>query len=135
VRLSLLPTVLVALLAFFVSPQVAAQPTATLTANTGTYAATGGQVVFSATINYSTLAEPSALGFSLTIPMGWAVVGTGGANVPQVEPRAGSTGALEYAFTSPPAQSASFSITATYPAGLVVDQTIFASAVYPRRSP
>ncbi len=131
VRLSLFPTVLVALLAFFVSPQVAAQPTATLTANTGTYAATGGQVVFTATINYATAAEPaSALGFSLTIPTGWALVSVGGPNVPQVGPRGGSTGALEYAFTSPPAGSASFTITASYPAGLVGDQTIFASAVY-----
>jgi hypothetical protein len=130
VRLSHFPTVLVALLAFFVSSHVAAQPTATLTANVTTYAPTGGQVVFSATINYATVAEPSALGFSLTIPMGWALVSTGGANTPQLRPPAGTTGALDYAFTSPPAQSASFTITASYPAGLVGDQTTFASAVY-----
>lgn len=130
VRLSHFPTVLVALLAFFVSSQVSAQPTASLTANATTYASTGGQVVFTATINYSTVAAPTALGFALTVPTGWALVGTAGPNVPEIRPSAGTTGSLEYAFTSAPAGSASFAITVSYPAGLVGNQTMFASAVY-----
>ncbi len=130
VRLSLFPTVLIALLAFFVSSHVSAQPTASLTANVATYAATGGQVVFTATIEYSSVAAPTALGYALTVPTGWALVSTAGPNAPEIRPSAGTTGSLEYAFTSAPAGSASFAITVSYPAGLVGNQTVFASAVY-----
>ena len=76
---------------------------------------------------------PTALGFLFNIPAGWALVSTGGANVPQTAPLVGTTATLEYAYTSFPANVASFTVTVSYPAGLVGNQTITPEAIY--RSP
>ena len=82
----------------------------------------------------ATVPTPTALGFLFNLPAGWALVSTGGANVPQTVPVVGTTASLEYAYSSFPANSASFTVTVSYPAGLpLVNQTITASAIY--RSP
>jgi hypothetical protein len=76
---------------------------------------------------------PTALGFLFNLPAGWALVSTGGANVPQTAQPVGTTAILEYAYSSFPANVASFTVTVSYPAGLVGNQTITPSAIY--RSP
>ncbi len=107
-----------------------AQLSASLTSNVTVYNTAGGQVVLTASVNYRTVAAPTALGFTVTVPAGWALVSTGGSDVPQIKPSAGTTGALEYAYTSAPANQATFTLTVSYPAGLTGNQTIFSSALY-----
>ena len=81
----------------------------------------------------ATVPTPTALGFSFALPSGWALVSTGGASVPQMAPPVGTTASLEYAYNSFPAQAATFTVTVSYPAGLVGNQTISSFAIY--RSP
>jgi hypothetical protein len=83
---------------------------------------------------YATVLTPKALGFLFNLPAGWELVSTGGTNVPQVFPDVGTTASLEYAYIDFPVNSATFTVTVSYPAGLpLVNQTITASAIY--RSP
>jgi hypothetical protein len=101
--------------------------TATLTANVTKYAAGGGTVTFTAAISYGT--QPTALGFAVGLPAGWSY--TGGANEPSIKPDVGTTGTLEWAYSSGfGTGSSTFTFTANYPAGLTGNQTITASAVY-----
>jgi hypothetical protein len=81
----------------------------------------------------ATVPTPTALGFLFNLPAGWALVGTGGANVPQAAPVIGTTVSLEYAYTSFPAQAVTFAVTVSYPAGQVGNQTMSSFAIY--RSP
>lgn len=104
--------------------------TATLITPTSQLATTGGTVTFTATIGYTT--APTALGFQVELPAGWAYVG--GTGEPSIKPDAGTTGTLEWAYTSGfGASSSSFDFTVNYPADLTGAQTIAASAVF--RSP
>lgn len=81
----------------------------------------------------ATVPTPGGLGFSFGLPAGWALVSTGGANVPAVASPVGTTSTLEYAYVEFPANSATFTATVSYPSGLLVNQTITPSAIY--RSP
>jgi hypothetical protein len=47
----------------------------------------------------------------------WTLVKVDGANVPAVAPPPGSTGILEFAYTSVPVSHAAFFVTIRYPAG------------------
>ena len=81
----------------------------------------------------ATVPTPGAMGFVFGLPAGWALISTGGANVPGTAPPVGATTTLEYAYLAFPANSATFTVTVSYPSGLLVNQTITPSAIY--RSP
>ncbi|MCX6941639.1 MAG: immunoglobulin domain-containing protein [Verrucomicrobia bacterium] len=81
----------------------------------------------------ATVPTPGGLAFAFGLPAGWALVSTGGANVPAVASPVGTTTTLEYAYVEFPANSATFTATVSYPSGLLVNQTITPSAIY--RSP
>ena len=81
----------------------------------------------------ATVPTPGAMGFVFGLPAGWALISTGGANVPGTAPPIGATTTLEYAYLAFPANSATFTVTVSYPSGLLVNQTITPSAIY--RSP
>lgn len=103
---------------------------ATLVPSSSSYSPSGGTATFTATINYAT--TPTALGFVVELPAGWSY--SGGSGEPSIKPEAGTTGTLEWAYSSGfGATQSSFSFTASYPAGLTGNQTLSASAVY--RSP
>jgi len=107
--------------------------TATLTTPTSSYSAAGGQVTLNASIDYSTKTDPTALGYTITLPAGWTMVSVGGLNRPSIVPASGASGLLEFAYTSFPANSVSFSVVVAYPAGLTGNQSLSATAIY--RSP
>ena len=79
---------------------------------------------------YASVSTPSALAFTFELPAGWALVSTGGANVPPISQPAGTTKTLEYAYDAFPVNSATFTVTVSYPSGLLVNQTITPSAIY-----
>jgi drug/metabolite transporter (DMT)-like permease len=87
---------------------------ASLKADNATLAASGGNVLLTATVNYD--GEPGALGYAIALPADWSFVSVMGPNVPAITPEAGSTGMLEFAFTSVPANRAEFSVLVHYPA-------------------
>jgi hypothetical protein len=93
------------------------------------YTPAGGTLTLTGSITYAGL-SPTALGFTINLPSGWTLVSTAGTNVPASAPAAGASGALEFAYTTAPANQASFSVVVAYPAGLTGNQTIGASAVY-----
>ena len=100
--------------------------TATLTADSAIVPYAGGTVTFTATIaDYTTAA---ALGFEVTLPAGWSYVETSAG--PAVTPAAGSTGTLGWAYITIPASPATFTFTATAPAG--VGACDFAATAYLR---
>ena len=107
--------------------------TATMTSSATTYPATAGQVTLSVSINYASAAAPTALGFTIELPSGWALVSTSGTNVPEIRSRAGDVGVLEFAYASAPTGSASFAVVVSHPAGMSGQQTIRGSGLY--RSP
>ena len=101
-----------------------------MTAASTTYPATAGQVTLSVSINYASAAAPTAIGFTVDLPTGWSLVSMGGSNVPEIRPRSGDVGTLEFAYTSFPAGSAAFSLVVSHPAGLSGNQTIRGSGLY-----
>jgi hypothetical protein len=115
------------LFGFMLMSMTALGQSASLTANVTTYAPGGGTVTFTATISYAT--QPTALGFAVGLPAGWSYAG--GANEPSIKPDVGTTGTLEWAYSSGfGTGSSTFTFNANYPAGLSGNQTITASAVY-----
>jgi pectate lyase len=98
--------------------------TATLTADSAIAPYAGGTVTFTATIGDYTTA--SALGFEVTLPADWTYATTSAG--PAVTPAAGSTGTLGWAYITIPASPASFTFTATAPAGTAMPQNIAATA-------
>jgi hypothetical protein len=78
-------------------------------------AAGGGQLVLNVDIVYGE--APAALGLSIGLPAGWSFVATSGAAKPAIQPDAGTTGSLDFAWMTAPADHAAFSITVSYPAG------------------
>lgn len=107
--------------------------TATMTAGASTYPATAGQVTLNVSINYASVAAPTAIGFTMELPSGWALVSTTGANVPEIRSRVGDVGTLEFAYASLPSGSAAFRVVVSHPAGMSGPQTIRGSGLY--RSP
>lgn len=105
--------VLVSVCASFFASMAFAQ-TATFTSDTNALAAGGGTVTLTATTNYDD--PPGALGWSIELPADWALVSTSGPNVPAISPEPGSSGTLEFAFTTLPAQRAEFTVQVRYPA-------------------
>ena len=107
---------------FLVTAGAAFAQNATLTADATALAPAGGQVTFAAAVSYD--GQPSALGWAIALPADWTLVSVAGANVPEVSPAAGSTGALEFAYTAAPAAKAEFSVIVRYPAGTATAKAV-----------
>jgi hypothetical protein len=89
--------------------------TANLTTRTNDLSPNGGELTLLAALGYNE--RPAALGWSIPLPAGWSMVRVGGGEGPQVVPEPGTTGTLEFAYTSVPDYMASFAVTVRYPAG------------------
>jgi hypothetical protein len=87
---------------------------AMLTADNSSLAPSGGTVVLTATASYD--GEPGALGWAIVLPADWTLVSVSGPHVPAIAPEAGTTGTLEFAYTSVPAGRAEFTVLVRYPA-------------------
>ena len=104
--------------------------TATLTSSMTNLSASGGQLVLTATTSYAGL-TPTAIGWTITLPTGWAIVGVAG-DTPSFAPAAGTTGSADFAYVSFPANSATFTVTVSYPA---TSDSATVNAVCSYRSP
>jgi Immunoglobulin I-set domain. len=113
------------LLLFFAAALVAsAQPSATLTANAGTYEPAGGTLTFTSTLTYTGL-TPSVYAFSVQLPTGWKLVSQSlGAGLTASASPIANDNLLEWAFSAFPANQASWSFVVTYPAGTSGAQTV-----------
>jgi hypothetical protein len=89
--------------------------TASLTAAARALAPGGGEIALQAALGYN--GKPSALGWSIVLPEGWSMARVDGAQAPQVAPEPGTTGALEFAYTTVPDYMANFAVIVHYPAG------------------
>ncbi len=98
-----------------------------LTAESSRLSSYGGTVKIAASVTYEQ--APGALGWSITLPIGWSLVETSGAQTPEIAPSAGAVSKLEWAFVSIPNSSAQFEFTVSYPAGLRQTQRISADVV------
>jgi hypothetical protein len=97
-----------------------------LTPSTTNLSGSGGTVTFTASISYT--GTPSVLAFTATLPDGFSYVS--GTNEPTVHPSTGTTGELGWAYTSTvPANSTTFTFTATYSSGLNGLQPLTSSVV------
>jgi len=111
---------------------VALAQTIMLTPNTTQLSSAGGNVTFTASIAYSS--SPSTLGFSVTLPAGWqylggtSIAGTNPAE-PVITPVVGRVGTLDWAFVTPPANGATFTFTASYPANSLGNPLLTSTAV------
>lgn len=88
--------------------------TASLTADHAALAPSGGTIALTATVNYE--GEPGAVGWSIALPGEWSLVSVTGPNVPAIIPETGSTGTLEFAYTTVPNARAEFTVLVRYPA-------------------
>ena len=75
----------------------------------------GGEVTLAVEIGYE--AAPAAMGMELALPAGWSLVGFAGEDAPSITSRAGTTGAVECAWTQAPQGGAAFKLKLAYPAG------------------
>ena len=94
--------------------------TASLSSDISVLAHSGGTLVLRATADYP--AEPGALGWAIALPADWSLVALNGPQMPAIAPAAGSTGTLEFAFTTVPANRAEFSVLVRYPANAASTQ-------------
>lgn len=123
---------IVGALAWALLGAVALAQTIVLTPNTTQLSSAGGNVTFTATISYG--ATPSTLGFSVTLPTGWqylggtSIPGTSPAE-PVITPVVGRVGTLDWAFVTPPANGATFTFTASYPASSLGNPLLTSNAV------
>ena len=107
---------------FLLTAGAAFAQNATLQADATALAPAGGQVTLTASVSYD--GQPSALGWAIALPGDWTLVSVAGANVPEVSPAVGSTGALEFAYTAAPAAKAEFSVVVRYPAGTAIAKAV-----------
>lgn len=99
----------------FLYATLAFAQTATLTADSTTLAPDGGTVQLVAAVSYE--ATPGAIGWSIVLPEGWALASVGGGDVPAISAEPGAKGTVEFAYTTPPAGRAEFTLVVRYPAG------------------
>ena len=114
----------------FMSGHVFGQ-TASLTASASRITTSTGQLTLTARADYAGL-TPSAMGWLITLPSGWSMGALAG-DVPNVTPAAGSTGTLEFAYSSFPTNAAQFTITLIYPAQSA--GTVSVGSTFTYRSP
>ena len=60
----------------------------------------------------------------IALPSDWTLVSVSGANAPEISPDVGSTGTLEFAYTSAPAGRAEFNVVVRYPAGATTAKAV-----------
>lgn len=96
--------------------------TATFTADTTALAPGGGRVALTATVTYEQL--PGALGWSIVLPADWSLLSVSGDPVPGIAPEVGSSGTLEFAYFTIPAQRAEFKLVVQYPAGATTAKAV-----------
>lgn len=97
-----------------IAASVAFAQNASLSSDTSVMAQSGGTLVLRATADYE--GEPGALGWSIVLPADWSLVAVNGPHAPNIAPEAGSTGTLEFAYTTVPAARAEFAVIVRYPA-------------------
>jgi uncharacterized delta-60 repeat protein len=95
-------------------------------ATVGAYYVPGGTLTVLNTLTYS--GDASVLAWSVSLPAGWSFVSDGGA-VGDIKPAVGTTGALDWAWTSPPAGSVTFSYTVAVPSSAVGRKSLAAVAL------
>ncbi len=95
---------------------------ASLVSDTSVLAQSGGTLVLRATADYD--GEPGALGWAIALPADWSLVAVNGPQAPAIAPEAGSTGTLEFAYTSVPAGRAEFAVIVRYPANAASTQAV-----------
>jgi hypothetical protein len=102
-----------------------AASTATLVPDSNYLLPGGGTVTLTASLaGYP--GTTSAVGWAVVLPTGWAYVS--GTNEPNVKPTAGATGTAEWAYVTIP-DSASFTFTVSYPAGIAADRSLTSSVI------
>ncbi len=101
---------------------VAFAQTASLKADAAALMPSGGSVTFTAAATYD--GQPAALGWAIALPSDWALVSVSGANVPEISPDVGSSGTLEFAYTSAPAGRSEFNVVVRYPAGATTAKAV-----------
>ncbi len=95
---------------------VGAAEAGSLTASHGAPEYVGGKpLAVSVQIAYD--AAPTAMGFRVFIPSGWKYLSAEGTDLPDIRPRAGAAGTLEFAWLRAPVSPASFSYTVEVPEG------------------
>lgn len=102
-----------------------AEPVATLSGDKAQLSPQGGTITLTASSTYD--ANPAALGWEITLPPEWSLVGVAGASVPDIAPSKGSTGTMEFAYVNIPAGKAEFSFEVSYPAnsaGVSVESSV-----------
>ena len=109
-RMNLLRIVLLGL----ITTAWAAAQSATLSADLAKLSPTGGNLAITATVIYDS--TPGAIGWSVKLPDGWALLTTSGPDLPAVKPDHGAVGTLEWAYTAIPPNRAQFLFTVGYPA-------------------
>lgn len=90
-----------------------AEPAASLSGDKTQLSPQGGTVTLTASSTYDI--NPAALGWEITLPADWSLVGVAGASVPDIAPSKGSTGTMEFAYVNIPAGKAEFSFEVAYP--------------------
>lgn len=103
-----------ALASIVASVGAASAQTAQLSVDSAVLDARGGTVRVLAALHYTD--RPDAIGWSIALPAGWSLQAVGGGSPPQIQPAPGSTGALEFAYTTAPDLAATFEVTVRYPA-------------------
>ena len=86
----------------------------------------GGTVTVTNTLTFA--AGATGLGWKATLPLGWSLVSDAG-TLGDVRPVVGTVGALEWAWTTPPASPLTFSYTVRIPSGVAGDQFIASSGI------
>ena len=87
----------------------------------------GGSLTMEIRSTYSG-AAPQQLAWSIILPAGFSY--QGGQNEPSVKPQVGTTGTLEWAYSTIPASGAVFTVRLAYAAGLGGIQPIYATLIY-----
>jgi hypothetical protein len=122
---SLFSVLLLALAIPGLAANTLAASTATLTPDSQYLLPGGGTVTLTANLaGYP--GTTSAVGWAVNLPAGWSYVS--GTGEPGVKPAANATGTLEWAYITIP-DSASFSFTVSYPAGLTTAQSVTSSVI------
>ncbi len=101
---------------------VAFAQTASLKADVAALIPSGGSVTLTAAATYD--GQPAALGWAIALPSDWTLVSVSGVNIPEISPDVGSTGTLEFAYTSAPAGRAEFNVVVRYPAGATTAKAV-----------
>jgi hypothetical protein len=116
----------IALLGLITTAWAAAQ-SATLSADLARLSPAGGQLTLTATVTYGD--TPGAIGWSVKLPDGWALLTTSGPDLPAVNPDHGAAGTLEWAYTAIPPNRVQFLFAVSYPAQTALPAEIASTVI------